>query len=76
MRTTLEIDDDVLAAARERAAAQQTTIGKVISDLVRQALMRRIDVSRLPIRDGFPVLPKSGCVVTPELIEQLAEDEL
>ena len=31
MRTTLDIDDDILAAAKERAAAQKTTAGKIIS---------------------------------------------
>jgi hypothetical protein len=33
MRTTLDIDDDVLAAAKELASGQRTTAGKVISDL-------------------------------------------
>jgi hypothetical protein len=31
MRTTLDIDDDVLAAVKELAAGQGTTVGKVIS---------------------------------------------
>jgi len=30
MRTTLDIDDDVLAAAKELAAGQKTTAGKMI----------------------------------------------
>jgi hypothetical protein len=75
MRTTLDIDDDVLAAAKERAAAQNSTAGKVISDLARQALTRRVEVDRLPVRNGFPTLPKRGGIVTPEHIERLAEDE-
>jgi hypothetical protein len=33
-------DDGVLAAAEERAAAQHTTTGKIISDLARQATAR------------------------------------
>jgi hypothetical protein len=40
MRTTLDIDDDVLTAAKERAAGEKTTTGKVISNLARQALTR------------------------------------
>ena len=38
MRTTLDIDDDVLHAAKERARREQKTAGQVISELVRQAL--------------------------------------
>ena len=75
MRTTLDIDDDILAAAKERAAAQNTTAGRIISELARQALTRRVDIDRLPVRNGFPALPKRGGVVTPELIERLAESE-
>ena len=38
MRTTLDIDDDVLQAAKERASREGSTAGKVISDLARRAL--------------------------------------
>jgi hypothetical protein len=38
MRTTLDIDDDVLEAAKELARAEGTTAGKVLSDLARRAL--------------------------------------
>jgi hypothetical protein len=38
VRTTLNIDDDVLAVAKELAAAQNTTVGKVLSGLARKAL--------------------------------------
>ena len=37
MRTTLTIDDDVLAAAKGLAARQNRTVGEVISALSRQA---------------------------------------
>lgn len=74
MRTTLEIDDDVLAAAKELASGQKTTAGKVISDLVRQALTQPLR-SKVIYRNGLPVLPKRGGVVTRELVERLAEEE-
>jgi hypothetical protein len=75
MRTTLDIDDDVLSAAKELAAAQKTTVGRVISDLVRQELTRP---SSEPVkyRGGFPLLPRTGQVVTPELIEKLLEEDI
>ena len=38
MRTTLEIDDDVLALAQDLASSQRQSLGSVISDLARTAL--------------------------------------
>jgi Arc/MetJ family transcription regulator len=74
MRTTLEIDDDLLAAARELADHGKTTMGRVVSDLIRQALTRPTDAP-LAQRNGFSVLPKRGGVVTTELVTRLADDE-
>ena len=38
LRTTLDIDDDVLALAKDLANAQRQSLGHVISDLARTAL--------------------------------------
>jgi hypothetical protein len=73
MRTTLDIDNDVLAAAKELAFRQKTTVGKVISDLVRKALTQPSS-EQATWENGVLVLPKRGGVVTPELVEQLAEE--
>ena len=75
MRTTLDIDDDVLAAAKELATARRTTAGQVISDLARASLTTRARAASLRVRNGFPVLPKTGAVLTTEMVERLAEDE-
>jgi hypothetical protein len=40
MRTTLDIDDDVVSAARELAAAERRSLGSVISQLARRGLTR------------------------------------
>jgi hypothetical protein len=72
MRTTLDIDEDVLAAAKERAAGQKTTTGKVISDLARQALTRPAE-GPLIERNGFFVLPSRGGVITSALVRRLEE---
>ncbi len=76
MRTTLAIDDDVLAAARALAEQQDQTIGEVISGLARKALT---PVDPAPTyRNGIrllPVRPGAG-VVTMELVKQLMEDDL
>ena len=55
MRTTLELDDDVLQAAKELAAGRGTTAGKVLSELARKALTP----GALPeVRNGVPLLPR------------------
>jgi hypothetical protein len=73
VRTTLDIDDDVLSAAKELARAHNTTAGKVISDLVRQQLRRTVE-GPLTEKNGFLVLPARGGVVTEELVTTLADD--
>ena len=72
VRTTLDLDDDVLAAARSIAAARKQTMGKVVSDLVRQSLVTKL--KRAP--GGLPLLPfRPGVIVTNELLDKLREDE-
>jgi len=72
MRTTLDLDDDVLAAARSIAGARKQTMGKVVSDLVRQSLTTTF--KRGPT--GIPLLPRRpGVIVTNELIDKLGQDE-
>ena len=60
MRTTLQLDDDVLAAARVLARQRRRSVGDVISDLARQALTRTADGGSqnvLEQRSGLPQLP-------------------
>jgi hypothetical protein len=55
VRTTLDIDDDVLQAAKELAASRASTAGKVLSDLARKALQ---PARTLRVRNGVPLLPR------------------
>jgi hypothetical protein len=55
VRTTLDIDDDVLQAAKEIAASRATTAGKILSELARKALEPR---STSRVRNGVSVLPR------------------
>ena len=77
MRTTLDIDDDVLQAAKDLARRQKKTAGAVLSALARQAL----GVSPSPgAREpkpvhGFRPFPRRGAIVTNELIDRLREDD-
>ena len=79
MRTTLDIDDDVLLAAKELARRSKTTAGAVISELARKALTAP---STHPAAKepqafyGFRPFPKRGVVVTNELINKLREDDI
>jgi hypothetical protein len=74
MRTTLAIDDDVLAAARGLAKRQDKSLGEIISALARQALQPT--ESRGGTRNGVPLLPvRAGATpVTPELIKDLMDE--
>ncbi len=73
MRTTLAIDDDVLAAAKGLAAQQRKTVGEVISDLARRSLSP--PPSRGRFRNGIPLLAVDNPVrVTSELVKQLQDD--
>jgi hypothetical protein len=73
MRTTLDIEDDVLLATREIARQQGMSMGKVLSDLARQSLTRRVDVRTCHGVPLFPVRQDSG-VVTLELVNQLRDE--
>jgi hypothetical protein len=72
MRTTIDLEDDVLSAAKELAIKRGTTVGRVLSDLARQSLTRHTPVST---RDGLPLFPvqsRAG-VVTLELVNRLRD---
>lgn len=75
MRTTLSIDDDVLAAAKGLAARQNKTVGEVVSALARQAL-RPAQVKRKRERNGIPLLAQTAGAppVTLELVNQLRDE--
>ena len=74
MRTTLSIDDDVLAAAKGLATLQHKSVGEVISELTRKAL--RPGVQKVKERNGVPLLPvgAKAKAVTPELVYQLLDE--
>lgn len=78
MRTTLDIDDDVLQAAKDRARRENRTIGQVISELTRAALTAPAQLARRRSTSavcGFRPFPSRGGVVTNDLIDSLREDD-
>lgn len=75
VRTTLAIDDDVLAAAKHLAERDQRSVGEVISTLARRGLARASGGARTE-RNGVPLLPsrRGAAPVTPELVNQLRDE--
>ncbi len=75
MRTTLTLDDDVLAAARELAEREGKTMGQVLSELARRAL--RPSTPAGGMRNGIPQFPvrADGVPVTLELANRLRDEE-
>jgi len=74
VRTTLDIDDDVLQAAKELAENRRTTTGKVLSALARQALE---PAGRQAVRNGVPLLPRprrGSPKTTMELVNRLRDE--
>ncbi|MBV6424257.1 MAG: Antitoxin VapB39 [Steroidobacteraceae bacterium] len=80
MRTTLDIAEDVLQAAKERARREGKTAGQVISELARHSLTQTGAPSVAGVVEseaiyGFRPFPSEGPVVTDELINRLREDD-
>ena len=64
MRTTLELDDDLVAAAKQLAKEQGKTLGRTISDLARESLAAKEPVK---IRNGFRLITPILGVPRPSL---------
>ena len=73
MRTTLDIDDDVLQAAKELATKEKSTAGRVISQLARRTLATASTTKRT--RNTVPILPRRGDMITLDHIRKVMEQE-
>ena len=79
MRTTLDIDEDVLQAAKEIARRQRKTAGAVISELSRRALTSSPSPTRAAKTKGiggFRPFPRRGRIITNEHIDKLREEDV
>lgn len=72
MRTTLNIDDDIVAAARELAAGEHRSLGSVISELARRGLTP----ASIASDDGLPVIrvPAGTAAITPNMIRRALDE--
>lgn len=80
MRTTLDIDDSILAAIKELARRQGKSAGAVLSELARQALTQGAmaqasGVREAPASYGFRPLPAGTEPVTNALIDKLRDEQ-
>ena len=75
MRTTIKIDDRLLAEAKTRAAASGRTLNTVVEDALRESFARRARPDRLS-RPSLPVFRGSRLVPGADLDDSAALVEL
>jgi hypothetical protein len=81
MRTTLDIDDDVLQAAKELARRERKTAGRIVSELARRGLTERKytaagKVAAKEVFLGFRPFARRGTIITNEMIDRLRDEEV
>ena len=76
MRTTVDLDQDVLRVAKDLARERGESLGRVLSDLARRGLAPANKPAK--VRNGIPILPrKAGAKpVTSEVVKELLESEV
>jgi hypothetical protein len=70
----LDIEDDVLQAAKELAKQKGSTAGQVLSALARKGLASNTPGS-LAVRNGVPLLPMRDEIITLEHVKNLMDEE-
>ena len=73
MRTTLDLDDNLLAIAKVRARERGISLGAAVSEMMRKGL----EVPTTSSRRGFPVFPPppGAPVVTDEVVARYRDDD-
>jgi hypothetical protein len=77
MRTTLDIDDEILEAAKEIARRTRSTAGRVLSELARRALTQTVGTPAVREQKGsygFRPIPAAK-VVSNSGVNRLRDDE-
>jgi hypothetical protein len=76
MRTSVTLDDDVHEFAASYAHGRGITLSAALNELVRKAESAPApepDIRRSP--NGFPLLPRTGQVITSEMVKKYSEDD-
>jgi hypothetical protein len=73
VRTTLELDDDVIMAARELAADARRSLGSVVSELARRGLTP----ARVEADGDLPVIrvPTGTPPITPQMVRRALDED-
>lgn len=73
MRTTLELDDDLVAVAKELAATENRSLGAVVSELARRGLTP----ARVEAEGDLPVIrvPAGTSPITPEMVRRGLDED-
>jgi len=73
VRTTLNIDEDVVAVARQLAAGERRSLGSIISELARRGLTP----ARVEADGGLPVIrvPAGTPPITPEMMRRALDED-
>mgnify|MGYP007117607430 CR=1 FL=1 len=80
MRTTLNLAEDALIAARNVAQRDRVSLGEAVSDLIRRAAAGgphdlHSQTQQTPLRGRFALLPARDEVVTPQHVRDLMDRE-
>ena len=75
MRTTVDLDEDILRVVKNLAQESEQSMGRVLSDFARRGL--RPANEKVSLRHGIPVFPRlpGARPVTSEMVKELLESE-
>lgn len=73
MRTTFDLDEDVLQAVKDLAGFHRVTAGKMLSELARKGLAPTGPAPT--IRNGVPLLPRRGRIMTMKEVNDLRDED-
>ncbi len=73
MRTTLDIDEDVIEAARELARLERESIGTIVSRLARRGLTP----AQIEVEGDLPIIrvPEGLPPITPEMVRRALDED-
>ena len=79
MRTTINLDEDALLAARHVAQRERLSLGEAVSELVRRGATAGVSSAapreRSRLRGRFALLPARDEVITPQHVRELMDRE-
>lgn len=76
MRTTVDLDEDILQTVKHMARERSQSLGRVLSDLVRRGLQPA--KTTMNMRNGVPILPRKAGArpVTSQIVKDLLENDV